>query len=276
MSIFPLTYIFIYVYTLYINEYERRYPMNDRVRFLKSKGKYSSKADSAFYASASAEDLGRAEKNAALVREWWYEDMEKAGIYGPDNPPPASGLDYHRYLLKKQGLKWYVDYAKKHEYAENPSGIPGRLQALGVPADDIEAILNPSAALRKKNSKICSIANRIKGVSRSEAFSQARRIVNMGNFELRVAGVSFGSRQNALQRLTAYDPAVISVSLVPEPQNPVDKNAVAVMVSVNGGAAYRIGYVPCEHTNVAKAVQGIPHLSVLPGKIYGARVRIAV
>jgi hypothetical protein len=230
-----------------------------------------------FYSTATLEQIERAESNTRTARHRWYEEMEQAGTYGPDNPPPASGLDYQRWLLKKYGLKWYVGYAKRREYAENPAGIPGRLRAMGVSETDIEAVLNPLAALRKRLSKVCSIANRIpRTVGRKEAFAQARRIVQEGNLELKVAGVTFGSRQTALKRLTAYDPSQISVSLTPEPENPVDKDAVAIMVSVNGGNAYRIGYVPAENTGIVKAFQGSAHIKVLPGDIYGARLSIAV
>jgi hypothetical protein len=203
--------------------------------------------------------------------------MEKAGTYGPDNPPPNSGLNYHRYLLKERGLKWYVAYAKRREYADNLAGIPGRLRAMGVSEAEIETVMNPLAAMRKKNSKIFSIANSVsRNISRKEAFARARSIVNGGSFELKVTGVSFGSRQIALQRLTTYDPSEIEVTLDPEPENPVDKNAVAVMVSVNGSPAYRIGYVPASETKTVKTIHGKPSIKVLVGDTYGARLTLAI
>lgn len=251
--------------------------MTDKIRFLKEKGKYVSKDDLAFYSRATLEQVERAESNAVLTRYWWYGEMEKAGTYGPDNPPPNSGLDYHRYLLKERGLKWYVAYAKRREYAGNPAGIPGRLKAMGVSDTEIEAVMNPLAALRKKNSKICSIANSIlRSVSRKEAFARARKIVQEGSLELKVAGVTFGSRQVALKRLTTYDPSEIEVTLSSEPENPVDKNAVAVMVSVNGGSQYRIGYVPVEEAKTVKVIHGKPSLKVLSGTIFGARLTLAI
>ena len=251
--------------------------MNDKIRFLKEKGKWFSKEDQAFYSRATLEQLERAEFNAILARHLWYKEMEKAGTYGPGNPPPNSGLDYHRYLLKEHGLKWYMKHLEKREYAGRSGEIPGRLRACGVSDAEIEAVMNPLAAIRKKNAKIFSIANSVpRNVSRKEAFARARAIVNGGSLELKVAGVTFGSRQTALQRLTTYDPSEIAVTLAPEPENPVDKDAVAVMVSVNGGSAYRIGYVPAGETKTVKAVHGKPSITVLPGTTYGARLTLAI
>jgi hypothetical protein len=251
--------------------------MTEKIRFLKEKGKLFTKEDARFYSKAPLEELEQAEANAVAVRYWWYEGMLKAGTYGPGNPPPVSGLDYHRWLLKKYGLKWYADYARRREYTDNPAGIPGRLRAMGVPEADIEAVINPLAAIRKKNSKICSIANSIpRSVSRSEAFACARNIVQEGCLELKIAGVTFGNRQIALQRLTTYDPSEIEVTLSPEQENPVDKNAVEVMVRVNGGNRYRIGYVPAESAKTVKVFRGNAHLKVIPGTTYGARLTLAI
>jgi hypothetical protein len=249
--------------------------MTEKIRFLKEKGKYVSKETLKFYSRASLEDLERAEQNAVTMRHWWYEEMEKAGTYGPDNPPPASGLDYHRWLLKKYGLRWYVAYARRREYANNLQGIPGRLRAMQVPEDEIEAVMNPREALRRKISKVCAIANRLKG-SRSDALRQGWAIVRAGTFETKIAGVTFGNRQTALKRLTSYDPSEIRVSLVPEPDNPVDRNAVAVMVGIRQGNLYKLGYIPSENAKMVRALKGSPCIEVLPGTTYGARINIAI
>jgi hypothetical protein len=75
---------------------------------------------------------------------------------------------------------------------------------------------------------------------RRAAFVQAWAIVKAGGLELAVRGVSFGNRQEALRRLAAYNPADVRAVLVPEPENPADPQAVAVMV---GGAS--TGSVTC-------------------------------
>jgi hypothetical protein len=253
--------------------------MTDKIRFLKEKGKYVSKDDLAFYSQATLEQLERAESNAVLARHLWYEEMERAGTYGPDNPPPASGLDYHRWLLKKHGLKWYVAYAKRREYAGDPAGIPGRLRAMGVSEAEIEAVANPLAAMRKKNSKIFSIANRLaKTMGRQDAFRYARSLVGIGSLSVKVAGVTFGNRQEALRRLEKYQASQIKAAIVPEPENPVDKGALAVMVGIEGGnGMYKLGYVPALNLPVVRAVSpGNISFEILPGTVYGARLTLAV
>jgi hypothetical protein len=251
--------------------------MTEKIRFLREKGKYVSKEELKFYSTATLEQLEQAERNKKVWEFAWLDGLDARGEIDPDNPPNIWAITFQRWLLGKRGLKWVADYLKRREYKDNPAGIPGRLQALGVSSAEIEAVMNPLAALRKKLSKICAVANRIpRSVSRKEAFAQARRIVEAGSIELKVAGVTFGNRQTALKRLAAYDPAEIRVALTPEPENPADKNAVAVMVSVNGGNQYRIGYVPAENTGMARAFQGNVCIQVLPGDVYGARLRLAV
>jgi hypothetical protein len=67
--------------------------------------------------------------------------------------------------------------------------------------------------------------------------------------------VSFGNRQEALRRLARYNPADVRAVLVPEPANPADPGAVAVMVGVQGGKGlYRLGYVPRNLAPVAAAL----------------------
>ncbi|MCL2007404.1 MAG: hypothetical protein FWG77_04900 [Treponema sp.] len=93
-----------------------------------------------------------------------------------------------------------------------------------------------------------------------------------------VRGVSFGNRQEALRRLATYNPGQIKAVLVPEPTNPVDPAAIAVMVGVNNGRGlYRLGYVPRTLTPVVNAMRGqFLVLQVLEGEIRGARLALAV
>ena len=114
--------------------------------------------------------------------------------------------------------------------------------------------------------------------NRSAAFARAWVIVKAGAVEMPVRGTSFGSRQEALRRLAGYDPSKVrAFVLVPEHDNPVDPHAVAVMVAVQGGRGfYRLGYVPREHTGIARAMQGcLPAIRVIVGNINGARIRLA-
>jgi hypothetical protein len=135
-------------------------------------------------------------------------------------------------------------------------------------------------------SAVCRIANRIsRDVSRHDAFVQAWAIVKAGSLEVAARGVSFGNRQEALKRLAAYAPERIRAVLVPEPENPADPAAVAVMVGVNGGKGlFRLGYVPRNLAPVVAALGGqLPALRVVSGTwgwanktIFGARLALAV
>ena len=136
------------------------------------------------------------------------------------------------------------------------------------------------AAMKKKADKksVCKIANKIpRSVSRKEAFSTAWKIVKNGGLEIKVAGVSFHNRQEALRRLACYEPKHRHAVLVPEYGNPYDSNAISVQVMVDGGKGiYRLGYVPKEETAVVKAFLGTaPEIKIIGGDIYGARLRIA-
>jgi hypothetical protein len=141
-------------------------------------------------------------------------------------------------------------------------------------------------------SKVITLANRLTsrmGGDKSAAFVQAWRIVKAGGLELAVKGVSFGGRQEALKRLAAYAPDQVRAVLVPEPSNPQDPAAVAVLVGVNGGKGlYKLGYVPRELCPVVDTLRGdhslqFPALRIVSGSwgyagktTYGARVALGV
>jgi hypothetical protein len=137
-------------------------------------------------------------------------------------------------------------------------------------------------------SKVVSLANRLTskmGGDRSAAFVKAWQIVKAGGLELAVRGVSFGNRQEALRRLAAYAPDQRRAFIVPEPENPVDPSALAVMVGVQGGKGlYRLGYVPRTLVPVLTALRGRPAaVRVVSGEwgrahktTFGARIALAV
>jgi hypothetical protein len=136
-------------------------------------------------------------------------------------------------------------------------------------------------------SKVVTLGNKLapRIGDRRAAFVEAWAIVKTGGLELAVRGVSFGNRQEALRRLAAYRPAAIRAVLVPEPSNPADPAAVAVMVGVQGGSGlFRLGYVPRNLAPVAAALGGkLPALRVVSGSwgwanktTFGARVSLAV
>jgi hypothetical protein len=129
------------------------------------------------------------------------------------------------------------------------------------------------------NRKAMTLGNKLAprmGGDRKAAFVEAWAIVKAGGLELAVRGVSFGNRQEALKRLAAYNPAQVRAVLVPEPENPADSQAVAVLVGVQGGRGlFRLGYVPAGLAPVAAALgRQFPRLAVVDGTTRGARVTL--
>jgi hypothetical protein len=141
---------------------------------------------------------------------------------------------------------------------------------------------------RELKSKVAVLGNRLTPKmdgNKSAAFKKAWAIVKAGGLELALKGTSFGNRQEALKRLAAYAPDQVRAVLVPEPENTVDHNAVAVMVGVNGGKGlFRLGYVPREMAAVVTAMAAkLPALRVVSGTwgwasktTFVARVALAV
>ena len=97
-----------------------------------------------------------------------------------------------------------------------------------------------------KNSKVMTIANRLvkQGYNRSNAMIKAWALVKLETIETKVAGVTYGKRQKAIEHLSRYDSADISINLVRERENTADKNAVAVFATVKGKGSYCMGYLP--------------------------------
>jgi hypothetical protein len=124
---------------------------------------------------------------------------------------------------------------------------------------------------KELKSKVMTLGNRLTArMGRRAAFVRAWAIVKAGGLELAVRGVSFGSRQEALRRLTGYAPERVIVSLEPEPTNPADPTAVAVMVGVSGGRGlYRLGYVPRDMTHVVAAMGGQAHGLRVVSSVWG-------
>jgi hypothetical protein len=130
-------------------------------------------------------------------------------------------------------------------------------------------------------SKVMTLGNKLapRMGDRRAAFVEAWAVVKARTVELAVKGVSFGTRQEALRRLARYNPAQVMAVLVPEPENPADPRAVAVMVGVqNGRGLYRLGYVPRNLAPVAAVLRGqLPRLRLVEGEYSrGARLALAV
>jgi hypothetical protein len=137
-------------------------------------------------------------------------------------------------------------------------------------------------------SKAMSLGNKLAPLmdgNRTGAFRRAWAIVKAGGLGIAVKGVTFANRQEALKRLATYSPGQIRAVLVPEPANPQDRNAVAVMVGIQGGnGLFKLGYIPANLTKVVTAIGGqLPAFRVVSGTwgfshntTFGARVALAV
>ena len=94
-------------------------------------------------------------------------------------------------------------------------------------------------------SVICRVANNLRkqGYTLSAAFRAAWRLAK-SKAAVKVAGVSKGSRQTAIDHLRSYSAESVQITLQRESRNTYDSNAIFVLVSVNGSKAYKMGYIP--------------------------------
>ena len=94
-------------------------------------------------------------------------------------------------------------------------------------------------------SVICKVANNLRkqGYTLSAAFRAAWRLAK-SKAAVKVAGVSNYNRQTALDHLRRYAAECVEITLQRESRNTYDSNAIAVLVSVNGSRAYKMGYIP--------------------------------
>lgn len=123
-------------------------------------------------------------------------------------------------------------------------------------------------------SLIFTLANRLckLGVPRPDALRRAWRMVKQKRFATRVAGVTFGRRQEALARLAKYSACAVRFRLAREP-NGFDPNAVAVYAEVAGKGRYKIGYLPRKVAALLSAVldrEGTA-VRVAEGRVTGGR-----
>ena len=68
--------------------------------------------------------------------------------------------------------------------------------------------------------------------------------MKLSGVTVKVAGVTYGKRQTAIEHLTHYRPQDIRISLWRDKDNAADKNAVAVIAAVRGKGAFKMGYLP--------------------------------
>jgi len=96
------------------------------------------------------------------------------------------------------------------------------------------------------HSKVMTIANRLvaQGYNRPHAMVKAWALVKLPTVTTKVAGVTYGNRQKAIEHLARYAPQSITIRLEREQGNAHDRNAVAVYAAVEGKGSYHMGYLP--------------------------------
>jgi hypothetical protein len=131
---------------------------------------------------------------------------------------------------------------------------------------------------KESASKVCKIGNRLsRTMIRKDAFIQSWAIVKAGGLEVRAAGVSFGRRPEALDRLTRYAPSQVRACIVPEPENKADPHALRIMAGVqNGRGLFCVGYVPRQSVPVVSVLHTLPSVRVGGDDVKGLRLRFTV
>ncbi|MDE7390177.1 MAG: hypothetical protein K2M82_04470 [Lachnospiraceae bacterium] len=94
----------------------------------------------------------------------------------------------------------------------------------------------------KVRAKVCRMANNLikEGYSKATAFVRAWVLIKLEQVKIRVKGVTQGKIQKALEHLRRYKAEDISIQLVHESNNPYDRNAVQVVVSVKNKGSYKL------------------------------------
>lgn len=95
--------------------------------------------------------------------------------------------------------------------------------------------------------------------SMSEALRWAWKMVKH-RITTKVAGVSFGKRQEAIKRLCNYAPRRVVFTLRREEENPYDENAIAVDVTVIGKGTFHMGYLPKDIAQILTPLLDKNHL----------------
>ncbi len=98
---------------------------------------------------------------------------------------------------------------------------------------------------------ICKVANQLhrSGYTLSQSFRLAWRLAK-GKASVKVAGVTKGSRQKAIEHLKRYSLDMVSFILKREPNNIYDSNAISVYAKVGNSKMYKMGYISAVVSNL--------------------------
>lgn len=98
---------------------------------------------------------------------------------------------------------------------------------------------------------ICKVANQLhkSGYTLSQSFRLAWRLAK-GKASVKVAGVTKGNRQHAIEHLKKYSLDMVSFILKREPNNIYDSNAISVYAKVGNSKMYKMGYISAVVSNL--------------------------
>lgn len=98
---------------------------------------------------------------------------------------------------------------------------------------------------------ICKVANQLhrSGYTLSKSFRLAWRLAK-GKASVKVAGVTKGNRQKAIEHLKRYSLDMVSFILKREPNNIYDSNAISVYAKVGNSKMYKMGYISAVVSNL--------------------------
>lgn len=98
---------------------------------------------------------------------------------------------------------------------------------------------------------ICKVANQLhkSGYTLSQSFRLAWRLAK-GKASVKVAGVTKGGRQKAIEHLKRYSLDMVSFILKREPNNIYDSNAISVYAKVGNSKMYKMGYISAVVSNL--------------------------
>lgn len=118
---------------------------------------------------------------------------------------------------------------------------------------------------QKKKYKRCAF--KVAGISRRQRAIEGNLLTE--NYEYSLSKKELVDSGMLDERIYKYDPTVMGASLVPEPDNPKDPNAIKVLVN-----DVHIGYVPAEKTGTVKGLQSSKQVHSITCEFYGGPFKI--
>ena len=98
---------------------------------------------------------------------------------------------------------------------------------------------------------ICKVANQLhkSGYTLSQSFRLAWRLAK-GKASVKVAGVTKGNRQQAIEHIKRYRLDMVSFKIKGESNNINDSNAISVYAKVGNSKMYKMGYISAVVSNL--------------------------